>query len=116
MFFERRQYRVTVVDRAETLAKMLIGTTYDVNTAFQLDGLLFINDSTCEDGAQEYAVVIKRSDTEGIQVESVTFSWCKEYDALKVIQDCLSYVEDKSAAPICQKVPLHILEREVAKG
>jgi hypothetical protein len=47
-----------------------------------LKGYLFLNDATCPDGAQEYAVVKERT---GGQVESITFSWCTYYRALELI-------------------------------
>ena len=65
---------------AEDLAEKLTEHTWTTCSAWSLGDLLFLNDSTCEDGAQEYAVV--RS---GKQIESITFGWCSYYKALEII-------------------------------
>jgi len=42
--------------------------------------MAFLNDSTSPDGAQEYAVF-----RNGHQIESITFGWCSEAEAMKII-------------------------------
>jgi hypothetical protein len=81
MLFPRRVFQVAVIPTAEELAQKLTEMTWVLCQAFELDGLLFVNDSTSEDGAQEYAVF--RGDE---QVESVTFGWCDEARALELIR------------------------------
>lgn len=63
--------------------------------AFELEGYLWLNDSTCPDGAQEYAV-LKRDGGNGkpIQIESITFGWCDETTALNYIRDTLAGKDD----------------------
>ena len=72
------------VATAEELADLLTEHTWCLCSAFEHAGYLYLNDATSEDGAQEYAVVLKRPD--GFrQIESVTFSWCSKASALEII-------------------------------
>lgn len=75
---KRRVWCVTPKDAPEELARLLSQTTWTTCTGFELAGYLFLNDSTSEDGAQEYAVVKRPTDPGGrfVQVESITFGWC----------------------------------------
>ena len=60
-------------------------------TAFELHGYLFANDSTCADGAQEYAVLRTSVDNDSLkEIESITFSWCSERRALELIHQVCS--------------------------
>ena len=74
------------------MARLLTEHTWTLCTAIELDGYLFLNDSTSEDGAQEYAVVKKPTEPGGqhIQVESITFGWCSYDQALDSIRRVLS--------------------------
>ncbi len=56
MFHERRVWSVSPVASAEELAKKLTEMIWCCCNAFELGGYLWLNDSTCPDGAQEYAV------------------------------------------------------------
>ena len=89
MMHSNRIWQVTPVDSAEELANRLTNQSWTLCTGFKLRGFLFLNDATCEDGAQEYAVVEKRhnDNRDYRQVESITFSWCTEVDALGYIND-----------------------------
>lgn len=69
MLHRGRVHTVTEVASAEELAAMLVERSWTLCTGFRHAGLLFLNDSTGPDGAQEYAVV-----RNGRQVESITFS------------------------------------------
>ena len=82
MLFSRRVFQVAAVPTAEELAQKLTERTWVLCQAFELEGLIFLNDSTGEDGAQEYAVF--RGDE---QVESITFGWCSEARALELIRE-----------------------------
>ncbi len=94
MFHRNRCWSVTPVETAEALATKLTGYTWTCCSGFSYGGLLYLNDSTCEDGAQEYAVV--RKEEQGyIQIESITFGWCKKDEALKFINDLTA--QDASA-------------------
>ena len=92
MFHEKRLWRIAPVLTAELLAAMLTQQTWTKCSAFRLGNLVFFNDSTGPDGAQEYAVCQEsvNEETGGtsyIMIESITFSWCSEEMALKDIKD-----------------------------
>lgn len=81
MFHQNRRFGVTEISSAGTLAELLTEHTWTACTAFRLADLVFANDSTSADGAQEYAVV-----RAGRQVESITFSWCDRATACRYIE------------------------------
>ena len=71
MLHDRRTFQVVTVPTADELAERLVEHTWTACTGFRLGELLLLNDSTSEDGAQEYAVLRGSR-----QVESLTVSWC----------------------------------------
>ena len=87
MMHKNRVWCVTPKATPEEVAELLTRTTWTLCTAVELGGYLFLNDSTSEDGAQEYAVVKRPTDPDGpfMQVESITFGWCDEAKALEHI-------------------------------
>lgn len=95
MMHHDRHWVVTVVDTAEELATKVTETTWTCCTAFARGEYLWLNDATCPDGAQEYAVV-KRMGPRGkpLQIESITFSWCDYETALALIQQTLRGEDD----------------------
>jgi hypothetical protein len=99
MFHENRVWSVGPVASPEQLAEKLTDQTWTLCTGFYVaghDNILFLNDSTHEDGAGEFAVVkAKIGDTEGVQIESITFSWCSRDQALSFIWQALSGEMDK---------------------
>lgn len=70
MIHTDKVFQVVDVATIEALTTDLTEHTWTRCTGFRLQGLLFLNDSFSEDGAQEYAIV-----RDGRQVESITFSW-----------------------------------------
>lgn len=90
MLHERRTFHVADVDSVEDLAEKLTQHTWTLGTAFRLTAgdqvLLFLNDSTSEDGAQEYAVFVP----DGRQLESITFGWCDESRAEDLVREVLA--------------------------
>lgn len=86
---DRRRWNVGNVATAEELAEKLSGDnhTWTLCTGFRHGGFLFLNDSFSEDGAAEWAVV-RESDLR--QVESITFGWCTEAEALRYIRGVLA--------------------------
>ena len=94
MMHSKRTWCVAAADSAEDLARRLTEQTWTLCTAFELHGYLFLNDATCEDGAQEYAVVKRRDDGTFLQVESITFSWCSYEDALEHIRRAVEGRDD----------------------
>src|SRR6266496_1946531 len=89
-----RRWSVAPVTSAEDLARMLTERTWTLCAGFYVEGhdeYLFVNDSTHEDGAGEFAVLKGRIGTpEYVQLESVTFSWASFDQALGYIQQALS--------------------------
>lgn len=86
MMHKKRRWCVVPVSSAEELARMLTDTTWCCCNGFELAGYLFLNDATCADGAQEYAVIKKGPGEFSWQVESITFSWTDYHQALTYIR------------------------------
>jgi len=91
MLHRNRVWSVTDVVSPEELAHKLTQQTWTGCSAFRLGQYLFANDATCADGAQEYAI-LRQFFRPGIlvQVESMTFSWCRESRALELINQISS--------------------------
>ncbi len=92
MFHEKRTWCVTPAESAEALARNLTERAWTLCTGFELTGYLFLNDSTSEDGASEWAVVRKpRGPGEPfLQVESITFGWCSYEKGLSYVQRAIA--------------------------
>ncbi len=87
MLHSKRIWRLVAVESPEMLAQKLTQITWTGCSAMELRGYLFANDSTSPDGAQEYAILKPHgSGRELVQIESVTFSWCREDRALELIR------------------------------
>jgi hypothetical protein len=100
MMHNNRRWSLTEVVSASVLATMLTTRTWTLCSGFFVKGhadYLFLNDATHEDGAGEYAVLKKLPDGRFLQIESITFSWCTEVDALKHIQNALAGEFDTSS-------------------
>lgn len=80
--------RFSISDRRQTIAEVaeeLCNTTWCCCNGFLVEGLLLLNDATCEDGAQEFAVFkceytlaqLEEEPRELGQIESLTCSWMK---------------------------------------
>lgn len=88
MWHDARYWQITDVADTDTLAEMLAyGGNWTLCSGFRLGGYLFLNDSTSENGAQEYAIV-RESDRR--QVESITFGWCDRERARHHIEAMLA--------------------------
>jgi len=90
------------VETTEELAEKLTQHTWTLCTGFELAGYLFLNDSTSEDGAQEYAVV-RRPSVPGrpfLQVESITFGWCNRQEAQGYIRQVIQGTSDATGRPV----------------
>jgi hypothetical protein len=96
MFHGKRTWSVGPVESAEQLAEKLTQHTWTLCTAFELAGYLFLNDSTSEDGAQEFAVVKRMPGGTLRQVESITFGWCSETQALDYIRRSIAGEFDRA--------------------
>ena len=90
MLFPGRIHTLKEVSDLEELAELLTEHTWTLCTGFRLvaagQELLILNDSTSENGAQEYGVFL----LDGRQVESVTFGWCTRERASQILRDTLS--------------------------
>lgn len=90
MLFPKRVHHVADVPSVEDLAEKLTAHTWTLCTGFRLavgdQALLFLNDSTSEDGAQEYAVFAP----DGRQLETITFGWCDRGRAVELIRQVLA--------------------------
>jgi hypothetical protein len=89
MLHRNRIWTIAPVADANTLAEQLTQITWCCCNGFRLGNYLFVNDATCPDGAQEYAVLKPRGD-EYVQIESITFSWMNREQALDVIRRVLA--------------------------
>ena len=86
MLFPTRLFsEPALISTAEVLAEKLTQHTWTLCTAFQLGALLFLNDSTSEDGAGEWAIL-----KDGQQIETITFGWCSTEQALDYISQLQS--------------------------
>ena len=98
MMHDKRVFLVTEVSSVEELADKLTNYTWTCCTGWRLGKLLFLNDATCADGAQEYAVILDGA--EQFQIESITFSWCKPPEAIQHIRQCIEYAEGRAEPPM----------------
>lgn len=83
-FHKNRVWQFIDVAEPEELAAQLTTKTWTLCTAFRHRGYFYLNDSTHEDGAAEYAIV-KAATLR--QVESITFGWCDFAKALQYINE-----------------------------
>src|SRR5437016_8877000 len=84
MLHHHRRFAVTVVASIEELTEKLTEHIWTLCTCFAYQGLLLVNDSFSEDGAQEYAVY-----KEARQIESLTVSWMAQERLQEVIEALL---------------------------
>jgi len=105
---KNRVWNISEVSSKEELAEKLTQYTWTGCTGWKLGKVLFLNDSTCADGAQEYAAVIEPHSGEFFQIESITFSWCTYEQALHHIEDIMSYAEGKQEPPIRWPVKVNL--------
>jgi hypothetical protein len=100
MMHKNRVHCVGPVASAEELAHMLTERTWTLCCGFYVLGhecYLFLNDSTHEDGAGEWAAILGGVESERhVQIESITFSWCEFDQALKHVQDALAGRMDRN--------------------
>lgn len=83
MMHASRPHTVTAIAESVTdsaiaaLADKLSRYSWTLCTGFRLGDLLFLNDATSADGAQEYAVLRATPNADGThtQIESITCSW-----------------------------------------
>src|SRR5437016_466529 len=110
MMHKRRQWGVGPVANAEELARKLTESTWCLCTGFYVQGheeILFLNDSTHEDGAGEWAVCRgKIGSPVFTQLESITFSWCDFPTAFRLVQQAITGQMDDSE--FATRLTLHV--------
>jgi hypothetical protein len=89
MLHSKRIWSIFPAENAEWLAEQVTQYTYCGCNGFRLGEYLFVNDATCADGAQEYAV-LKAAGAQYLQIESLTFSWMTQAKALAIIRRVLA--------------------------
>ena len=89
MLHSKRIWSVFPAASPEWLAERLTQYTYCGCNGFRLGNYLFVNDATCADGAQEYAA-LKLAGDHYVQIESLTFSWMTQGEALDIIRRVLA--------------------------
>jgi hypothetical protein len=100
MLHSQRIWYIKPAASPEALARDLTGTPQGLDTGYELQGYLFLNDSltTEPDRHQEYAVV-KRPRQEGepfVQVDSITATWISREGMCRVIQATLAGERDRN--------------------
>ena len=84
MMHESRNWQVTVFEGTPSeFAHELSRITWTPCQGFKFGNLLYLNDATSPDGAQEYGV-IRLSDNQ--QIESLTVSWMTPAELLKAVK------------------------------
>ena len=100
MMHSNRVWCVTEVETAEELALKLTKETWCCCQAFRIMGherYTWLNDSTSEDGAQEYGVCCQNPATGDMrQIESITFGWCTTQQGLEYILTTLNGDDDQN--------------------
>ena len=98
MIHASRRFHLVEVDSVGQLVDDFVRCTWTLCTGFSLQGLLFLNDSFSEDGAQEYAVV-----RDGQQIESITVSWMSRAELHNTI-DALLQGSDVDYGPVHPRI------------
>lgn len=89
MLHRHRIWTIAPTPSTDTLAEQLTQHTWCCCNGFRIGDYVFVNDATCADGAQEYAV-LKRCGERYVQIESLTFSWMSREQALQTIRQVLA--------------------------
>src|SRR5436190_11519318 len=101
MLHRTRRWCVGPAASPEDLARRLTERTWTLCTGFYVEGhpdYLFLNDSTYEDAAHEFAIVKGRvGAAEHVQIESITFSWCTLDEAIAFVKQALAGEMDGSS-------------------
>src|SRR5438132_1817336 len=94
MMHSKRRWSVSEVESSKELAHRLTQRTWTCCTGFFVrahPSYLFLNDATHEVGAAEYGVIKGGlGDALHTQIESITFSWASEPEALTMINEVLA--------------------------
>lgn len=107
MLHKWRLHCVADVPTADDLAEKLTEHVWTLCSAFRLGPLVFANDSTSPDGAQEYACLIEEHGR-WWGIESITFGWCSREEAHRHIEYCLRAAGDPAFRAV-QPVPVNPL-------
>lgn len=91
MLHHHRRFGVAAIESLDELVIKLTETTWTLCTGFTHQGLLLLNDSFSENGAQEYAVY-----QDGRQIDSLTVSWMTKERLQSVITELLHQNVDQT--------------------
>jgi len=94
MLHDHRTWTLADIESPDELAEKLTQQTFVLCQGFRLEGLLFLNDSLSEDGAQEYALV---EEATGIQLDSLTVSWMTPERFLVCLEEISKQRSEESA-------------------
>ena len=100
MLHADRVWVLSEVASAEELAVNLTEQTWCLCQAFTVKGnprYVWLNDSTSEDGAQEFSVLklgLAKGDMR--QIESITFGWCDRSKAEGFVRETLNGEDDNN--------------------
>lgn len=92
MFHSKRRWCLSEVESAERLGDMVSQCTWTLCSAFYVRDhpkYIFLNDATHEDGAAEYAVLLRMPDGTFVQIESITMSWLSKEGARATVEKTL---------------------------
>jgi hypothetical protein len=96
-FHEGRTWQVQPIGTARDLALKLREMTWCCCQGWEHGNYLFLNDATCPDGNQEYAVLRAVPNDRYIKIESLTVNWYESEEKLcKDIEDILNGVYDSA--------------------
>ena len=87
MLHKNRCWRITDVDDVATLSEYLTQRSWTLCTGFRHRGVLYLNDATGPDGAQEFAIV---READSVQVESWTCSWMSAERCAQMIREMIA--------------------------
>lgn len=102
MLHHHRKFGVVSIENLDELVTKLIEQTWTLCTGFVHQGLLLLNDSFSENGAQEYAVY-----KEDRQIDSLTVSWMTGERLRNVMTELLHQEAD-------ERLPIEELQTEPA--
>ena len=91
---------VGIVEDPLELATKLAESTWTLCTGFAVarhEEYVFLNDSTCEDGAAEFGIVkIDQENGQQHQVETITFGWCDQEKSVEYIRQAIAGEMDRT--------------------
>jgi hypothetical protein len=96
-----RRWCIDEVEDDEELARLITANAWALCTGFELEGYLFLNDSTSRAAAQVYAVVKRPAAPGGpfLHLESITFGASSQVEALTYVRTAVAGDMDATSSP-----------------